>query len=176
MGQWQRPQTGLQEFEDNLPRRHRTAKAWQLVLQASTVIGIVVLMALLLNIMDGAFGYAAVQNKVDPETLALDGIALEDLSQEQLIEILDFMATLDDVECCVFLFWIEQLRDRLRLDSVVIGHIKPREGMQSIDQCPIVGKPPTEDGAIVDKCRIGAVLLAQAVDDLHRFMPTPLVR
>ena len=88
MGQWERPQTGLQEFEDNLSRRHRTAKAWQIALQASTVIGIVVLMALLLNIMDGAFGYAAVQNKVDPETLAVDGIALEDLPKEQLIEIL----------------------------------------------------------------------------------------
>ena len=36
------------------------------MLQASTVVGIVVLMALLLNIMNGAFGYAAVQNKVDP--------------------------------------------------------------------------------------------------------------
>jgi phosphate transport system permease protein len=88
MGQWERPQTGLQEFEDNLTRRHRTAKAWQIVLQASTVLGIVVLMALLLNIMDGAFGYAAVQNNVDPEALAIDGVALEDLPKEQLIEIL----------------------------------------------------------------------------------------
>ena len=88
MGQWERPQAGLQEFEDNLSRRHRMAKAWQIVLQASTVIGIVVLMALLLNIMDGAFGYAAVQNRVDPETLAVDGIALENLPKEQLIEIL----------------------------------------------------------------------------------------
>jgi len=77
-----------EDFADNLPGRHRTAKAWQIVLQASTVIGIVVLMALLLNIMDGAFGYAAVQNKVAPETLAVDGIALEDLPKEQLIEIL----------------------------------------------------------------------------------------
>ncbi|MEJ2736940.1 MAG: phosphate ABC transporter permease, partial [Anaerolineae bacterium] len=77
-----------EDFADNLSRRHRTAKVWQIVLQASTVIGIVVLMALLLNIMDGAFGYAAVQNKVDPETPAVDGIALKDLPKEQLIEIL----------------------------------------------------------------------------------------
>ena len=76
------------EFADSLPRRHRAARAWQIVLQASTVIGIVVLMALLLNIMDGAFGYAAVQNRVDPGTLAMDGVSLEDLSKEQLTAIL----------------------------------------------------------------------------------------
>jgi len=77
------------EFADILTRRHRTARAWQIVLQASTVIGIVVLMALLLNIMDGAFGYAAVQNRVDPDTLAVDGVPLEDQSKEQLTAILE---------------------------------------------------------------------------------------
>jgi phosphate transport system permease protein len=77
------------EFADILTRRHRTARAWQIVLQASTVIGIVVLMALLLNIMDGAFGYAAVQNRVDPGTLAVDGVSLEDLPKEQLTAILE---------------------------------------------------------------------------------------
>ncbi|HSJ52482.1 MAG TPA: phosphate ABC transporter permease PstA [Anaerolineae bacterium] len=77
-----------EDFSDNLTRRHRTGKAWQIVLQASTVIGIVVLMALLLNIMDGAFGYVAIQNEVDPDSLAVDGVALEDLSTEALIEIL----------------------------------------------------------------------------------------
>jgi phosphate transport system permease protein len=76
------------EFADNLPRRHHTAKRWQILLQASTIIGIVVLMALVLNIMDGAFGYGVVQSKVDPDTLAVDGVALEDLSKEQLIQIL----------------------------------------------------------------------------------------
>ena len=34
-------------------------KGWQLVLQASTIIGIIALTALLLNIIDGAFGYVA---------------------------------------------------------------------------------------------------------------------
>ena len=77
-----------EDFGDNLPRRHRTAKAWQIVLQASTFIGIVVLMALLLNIMDGAFGYVAVENTVDPNTLAVDSVALADQTKEQLIETL----------------------------------------------------------------------------------------
>ena len=59
------------EFGNNLPRRHRVAKGWQIVLQASTVIGIIVLTALLLNIFDGAFGYVAGQNSIEPESLVV---------------------------------------------------------------------------------------------------------
>ncbi|HSJ57859.1 MAG TPA: phosphate ABC transporter permease PstA [Anaerolineae bacterium] len=85
---WAEGPQGAGEFEDNLPRRQGRARAWQIVLQASTVTGVVVLMALLLNVIDGAFGYAAVQNRVDPGSLALGGTALQDLSQEELINIL----------------------------------------------------------------------------------------
>jgi len=59
------------DFQDNLPRRHRTAKVWQALLLASTVIAIIVLTALLLNIIDGAFGYVAIQNSVEPDDLVL---------------------------------------------------------------------------------------------------------
>jgi phosphate transport system permease protein len=59
------------DFQDNLPRRHRAAKIWQLVLQASTIIGIIVLAALLLNIIDGAFGYVANQNTVESQDLVM---------------------------------------------------------------------------------------------------------
>lgn len=57
------------DFHDNLPSRHRRGRAWQVVLQASTVIGIIVLTALLLNIIDGAFGYVATQNSIEPGDL-----------------------------------------------------------------------------------------------------------
>ena len=60
------------DFWDNLPGRHRTAKAWQLVLQVSTIIGIIALTALLLNIINGAFGYVASQNSIDPDDLVAD--------------------------------------------------------------------------------------------------------
>jgi phosphate transport system permease protein len=60
------------DFHDNLPRRHRAAKAWQLVLQASTIIGIIVLAALILNILDGAFGYVATQNSIEPGDLVME--------------------------------------------------------------------------------------------------------
>jgi phosphate transport system permease protein len=65
-------QTQDPDFHDNLPRRNRAAKAWQLVLQASTIIGIIVLAALILNILDGAFGYVASQNSIEPEDLVME--------------------------------------------------------------------------------------------------------
>jgi phosphate transport system permease protein len=58
-------------FGHNLPSRHRIGSFWRFVFQASTIIGIVALTALLYNIIDGAFGYVAVENKVDPGALVL---------------------------------------------------------------------------------------------------------
>ncbi|HOU15778.1 MAG TPA: phosphate ABC transporter permease PstA [Anaerolineae bacterium] len=75
-------------FTPNLPRRHRVGRVWLWIFQASTIVGIVVLTTLLLNIIDGAFGYAAVESKVDPDTLAVDGVPLEDLPKEELLRIL----------------------------------------------------------------------------------------
>ncbi|MEJ5311846.1 MAG: phosphate ABC transporter permease PstA [Anaerolineae bacterium] len=75
-------------FTPNLAHRHRVGWAWLLVFQVSTIVGIIVLTTLLLNIINGAFGYAAVENKVDPDTLAVNGVPLEDLPKEELIRIL----------------------------------------------------------------------------------------
>jgi len=75
-------------FADNLPARHRSARLWQLLFLASTIVGIVVLTALLFNIANGAFGLAAVQVTVDPATLAVEGVPIEDQSKEQLVQVL----------------------------------------------------------------------------------------
>jgi phosphate transport system permease protein len=75
-------------FTPNLPRRHRSGRIWLLVFQASTIVGIIALTALLLNIANGAFGYVAIENEVDPATLAVDGVPLEDLPKEELVRIL----------------------------------------------------------------------------------------
>lgn len=76
------------DFAPDLPRRRRTAALWQWLLQAATVVGVVVLSVLLYNIVDSAFGYVAVQTKVDPHSLAVGGVPLEDLSRDQLVRIL----------------------------------------------------------------------------------------
>lgn len=84
-----------QEFKHNLAGRHRAARAWHVMFQVSTIVGIIALTALLYNIINGAFGFVAVQNKVDPQTLvlavegekALDQ-SLQDLPKESLVAIL----------------------------------------------------------------------------------------
>lgn len=81
-----------EDFRDNLPSRHRAAKTWQLVLQASTIIGIIALTALLLNIIDGAFGYAAVQNSIHPEDLVLA------VYKESVLSASNTVASEDDYE------------------------------------------------------------------------------
>ncbi len=67
---------------DNLPARHRAGKAWHLIFQAATIIGILVLSVLLLNILDGAFGYVARMRGWIPTTLAVNGVPLEDLPKD----------------------------------------------------------------------------------------------
>jgi len=67
-----------ESFANNLPSRHRSARLWHVVFLASTIVGIVVLTALLFNILNSAFGLAAVQVSVDPATLVVDGLPIED--------------------------------------------------------------------------------------------------
>jgi len=76
------------EYNFNIEGRNRTGTAWRWVFQASTIVGILALIALLLNIMNGSFGYVAYEAKVDPATLAQDGIPLEEQSREQLVALL----------------------------------------------------------------------------------------
>lgn len=72
----------------NLPARHRLGRVWLVVFQVALVVGIIALCALLFNIFDGSFGYVAVQDKVNPATLAVNGVPLEDLDKDTLISIL----------------------------------------------------------------------------------------
>jgi phosphate transport system permease protein len=84
-----RSRAGDGEFQSNLGGRHRAASLWQAVFLASTTIGIVVLATLVLTILDQAFGLVAIQNEIDPETLAVGGVPLEELSKEQLVQVLE---------------------------------------------------------------------------------------
>lgn len=78
----------VQGFTDNLGARNRKGVIWRLLFQISTVIGILALIALILNIINSAFGYIAYEARVDPDTLAVDGISITDQSQEQLTALL----------------------------------------------------------------------------------------
>jgi len=75
-------------FAPNLLRRHRLGRIWLLIFRVSTIVGIVALTTLLLNVLNGAFGYVAVENRVDPDTLAVNGVPLDELPKDELVRIL----------------------------------------------------------------------------------------
>lgn len=77
-----------EDYTANLVQRHRTGLVWRIIFQISTVIGIVVLLALLWNILDSTMGYAAIENAIDPDDLAINGIPLEELHPVDLTYIL----------------------------------------------------------------------------------------
>jgi phosphate transport system permease protein len=76
------------EFAQNFDARNRNGIIWHLVFQASTVVGIIALIAMLLNIINGALGYVAYEGRIDPSTLAINGVTIEQQNKEQLISLL----------------------------------------------------------------------------------------
>lgn len=78
----------VQGFANNLGTRNRKGVTWHVIFQASTIVGILALIALILNIIDGAFGYVAYEARVDPDTLTVDGIPVQDQGKEQLVAVL----------------------------------------------------------------------------------------
>ncbi len=73
----------LQKF---VAARYRTAWVWQTLFLSSLLIAIISLTALLLNVVDGAFGYVAYDYKTDPATISEK--PLDDLTQAELLAIL----------------------------------------------------------------------------------------
>jgi phosphate transport system permease protein len=73
------------EFTQNLDVRNRNGAIWHIIFQASTLVGIIALIALLLNIINGAFGYVAYEGRLDPATLELNGVPIEEQSREELL-------------------------------------------------------------------------------------------
>jgi len=76
-------------YSTNLPARHRRGNHWQRVFFASTFVGIVALIVLLLNIINSAFGLVAVENTIDPQDLAINDIPIQQLHQTDLVYILE---------------------------------------------------------------------------------------
>jgi phosphate transport system permease protein len=77
-----------EDYQRLTARRQRRGRIWAVVFQISTLIGIIALSALLYTIINQTFGLVAVINTVDPDSLAVNGVPLEDLSQAQLVEVL----------------------------------------------------------------------------------------
>ncbi len=78
----------IEGFANNTNARHRKGVVWHVLFQASTIVGIIALIALMLNVIDSAFGYVAYEARVDPDSLTADGTPLENQSKEQLVALL----------------------------------------------------------------------------------------
>src|SRR5918993_1394318 len=78
----------VEGFADNLNARNRKGVVWHVLFQTSTVVGIIALIALILNIINSSFGYVAYEARVDPDTLAVDGTPIQEQSKEQLVALL----------------------------------------------------------------------------------------
>ena len=71
-----------------LSTRHAVGKFWHIVFAASTLVGIVALTALLLNVFNNAFGYVALENSIQPESLKINDVSIEEMSKENLVTVL----------------------------------------------------------------------------------------
>jgi phosphate transport system permease protein len=76
-------------YTELVARRQRQGRLWAIVFQAATLVGILALTALLYNIVTESFGLVALENEIDPISLAINGVPLEELSKEQLQTILE---------------------------------------------------------------------------------------
>ncbi len=77
------------QLRRNLAVRHRVGAVWHVLFLLALIIGIIALTALIYNILDQTFGLVAVEFKVPPHELAQDGVPLEELSDAQLIALLE---------------------------------------------------------------------------------------
>ena len=80
-------------FEGHLGRRQRLGQAMTSIFFLSTLIGVLALSALLYNVLNQTAGLRAVEYKNDPTALAVDGVAVEDLSREQMVAVLQANVT-----------------------------------------------------------------------------------
>ena len=74
------------ELENFVASRYRTAWIWQIIFLSALLIAILSLSALVLNVMDGAFGYVAYEFKKDPALISEK--PLDELNKEELIAVL----------------------------------------------------------------------------------------
>lgn len=86
------------ELEKQINGRHQRGLFWRVLFQASTIVGILTLVALLYNVTNQAFGLVAVQNTISPQAVIEQAIEtgidiepgsdLSSLPKETLVQIL----------------------------------------------------------------------------------------
>ncbi len=92
MAEQQRQYPEGKALEVQITKRHRSGSIGRTLFQASTIIGILALTALLYNIINETFGTVAVQNSVEPDKLVLD------VEEAKLLEAPGAISSEDDNE------------------------------------------------------------------------------
>ena len=75
-------------YDKSLDKRHRISRSWLLLFQSATILSFISLTALIFNVLNSAFGYVAIINTVDPDTLTVNSVPFEQLPKETLLQIL----------------------------------------------------------------------------------------
>lgn len=76
------------KFTENLPVRYRTRGIWRSLFLISTLTGIFFLSVLLLKVVNDSFGYIAIEYGISPESIAVNGVPIWELPQEDLVLLL----------------------------------------------------------------------------------------
>ena len=76
------------EFLSNLEERHRRGLLWYVLFHIATAIAIVMLVALVATIVNQSFGLVAIENKISPYSLTRNGVNLDEMTKEKLVEVL----------------------------------------------------------------------------------------
>jgi len=110
----------------NLPARHRVGTIWMVIFQASTIIGIIALMTLLFKVINDSFGYAIISYKTEPATLVESATPIEELTQNDLIAILQVNLTSGRYQTIFKEIAAEDLSQEELVDLVITEVAKPQ--------------------------------------------------
>ncbi|MEX1018235.1 MAG: phosphate ABC transporter permease PstA [Litorilinea sp.] len=113
-----------------MQRRRRRSVIWRSAFLISTCFGVLALLLLLYNVVDGAFGYVAIQNEVDPDTVELDIEERRILAMDNVVESEDDDLLVDSIAADPYgigffgFAYYTQNQDRLR--AITIDGILPQ--------------------------------------------------
>ena len=77
-----------EQFRRQIERRHRIGRIARILFLCATVVGVLALVTLLYDIVNQSFGLVVFENEIEPSTLAIDGVALEEQSKDELTALL----------------------------------------------------------------------------------------
>lgn len=121
--------------------RHRNGTLWRTMFLASTIVGILALMALVYNIVNEAFGLTAVESTIEPDSLVreeMEGILLNSsnlVSSEDDNELVELIA--NDPNAIGFFGYAFYLANADRLNAVSVDGIEPNAETAASGDYPI---------------------------------------